>query len=261
MRTHWPRRRRAIFATVLATVGFAGLVAVGGGIVASAAPAESASSLPSCPFWTSATPPARSPGPFTAPPSLAPRYSLAGRPAAPTFVSGQLANGAVTITFDAVPGATSYRLSRNSIAVQWVTATGASTYTVTDPDPCQGAFYTLVANPDGTTGTEGHLSHALQLGANGVVRPWVAPGTSSPFLVTSYNDPGTTSTGYQTGPGMCAVDPRLIPLGTRFWVKSYGWCYAGDIGTWIQGHTVDVWLSGSEANGWGVQDRTIKIGR
>jgi chitinase len=56
------------------------------------------------------------------------------------------------------------------------------------------------------------------------------------------------------------VDPRVVPWGTRFFVPDYGWCYAADIGTWIQDHTVDVWLPGTQANGWGVQTRTITIG-
>jgi chitinase len=58
---------------------------------------------------------------------------------------------------------------------------------------------------------------------------------------------------------VCAVDPRVIPWGTYFTVPGYGTCFAGDIGTWIQNDTVDVWLPGSQANGWGVQSRTVTI--
>jgi 3D (Asp-Asp-Asp) domain-containing protein len=42
-------------------------------------------------------------------------------------------------------------------------------------------------------------------------------------------------------------------------VDGYGLCLAVDIGLWIQGPIVDVWLPGSEANDWGVQQRTITI--
>ena len=70
---------------------------------------------------------------------------------------------------------------------------------------------------------------------------------------------GLTASGYNAGLGKCAVDPRVIPWGTYFTVPGYGTCYAADIGTWIQNDTVDVWLPGSQANGWGVQDRTITI--
>ena len=78
--------------------------------------------------------------------------------------------------------------------------------------------------------------------------------------ITSYNDPGQTASGYTAGLGKCAVDARFIPLGTRFQVAGYGWCYAADIGLWIQGSIVDIWLPGSEADNWGVQQRTITIG-
>ncbi len=255
-----------VVATLLVAVASVGLPALGGGAVASAAPAAApnaigaATGLGACPFWSTVTPPVRQVSPFVAPPSLAGKYSIASRLPAPKFVSGSLSAGKVSITFDAVPGATSYRLWRNSIAVQWVTATGAATYTVVDPTPCNRAFYTLVANPDGTTGTEGQLSHPLRLNSNGVVRTWPTPtGQTMAMMVTSYNDPGMTAAGYQVGAGMCAVDPRVIPWGTRFWVPNYGWCYAGDIGTWIQGNIVDVWLPGTEASNWGVQDRVITI--
>lgn len=262
MRALWREHRQAVSAVLSVAIACAGLAILGGGAVALAAAQGRSNALPTCPFWTNATPPVRQPTPFIPPPSLASQYSLSGRPPAPKFVSGSLVNGQVTITFDAVPGAGSYRLWRNAIAVEWVQSTGAATYTVTDPSPCQGAFYTLVANPDGTTGTEGQLSHPLRLMSNGTVTPWKIPtGQTMPMLVTSYNDGGTTASGYPVGAGMCAVDPRVVPWGTRFWVPDYGWCYAGDIGTWIQHHTVDVWLPGTEANGWGVQDRTITINK
>ena len=55
------------------------------------------------------------------------------------------------------------------------------------------------------------------------------------------------------------MDARYVPLGTRFKVDGYGYCYAADIGLWIQGNIVDVWLPGSEADNWGVQQRTITV--
>ena len=79
------------------------------------------------------------------------------------------------------------------------------------------------------------------------------------MMVTSYNDGGMTASGYNAQLGVCAVDPRVIPWGTYFTVPGYGTCYAADIGTWIQNDTVDVWLPGSQANGWGVQHRTVTI--
>jgi 3D (Asp-Asp-Asp) domain-containing protein len=42
-------------------------------------------------------------------------------------------------------------------------------------------------------------------------------------------------------------------------IDGYGYCYAADIGTWIQGEIVDIWLPGTEADTWGVQSRTVTI--
>ena len=42
--------------------------------------------------------------------------------------------------------------------------------------------------------------------------------------------------------GICAVDARIIPWGTRLWVPGYGHCYAADIGSWIKDDIVDVWF-------------------
>src|SRR5262249_15166524 len=72
-------------------------------------------------------------------------------------------------------------------------------------------------------------------------------------------DVGSTASGYSAGLGVCAVDPRVIPWGSYFTVPNYGTCFAGDIGTWIQNDTIDVWLPGTQANAWGVQHRTITV--
>jgi 3D (Asp-Asp-Asp) domain-containing protein len=37
-----------------------------------------------------------------------------------------------------------------------------------------------------------------------------------------------------------AVDPRLIPLGTRLWIPGYGHAVADDIGSAIKGHHIDI---------------------
>ncbi len=246
---------------LLLAAGAVAAIAVPVAVAHAAALAPAGTGLGACPFWTNITPPPRSVTPFKAPPQLAPQYSVASRLPAPAGVSGALSGGQVRITFDRVAGAGSYRLWRNAIAVQWITDTGAATYTATDPQPCDHAFYTLVANPDSTTGPESQLSQPYQLTDAGTVQPWPTPaGQTMQMMVTSYNDPGATASGYTTQLGICAVDPRVIPWGTRFYVPDYGWCYAADIGTWIQNSTLDVWLPGTEANDWGVQTRTITIG-
>lgn len=75
---------------------------------------------------------------------------------------------------------------------------------------------------------------------------------------TAFSDRGTTFTGRPTGRGICAVDPRVIPLGTEFFVYGYGPCIAADIGSAVIGRMIDVWVRNDRiARQWGV--RTVRI--
>ena len=82
------------------------------------------------------------------------------------------------------------------------------------------------------------------------------------FIVTAtaYTGGGLTASGLKTGRGRCAVDPRVIPLGTRFHVQGYGTCLAADTGGGIIGRTIDIWLrSEHAANAWGIRKVRIRI--
>jgi 3D (Asp-Asp-Asp) domain-containing protein/peptidoglycan hydrolase CwlO-like protein len=83
-------------------------------------------------------------------------------------------------------------------------------------------------------------------------------GSSLVVSSTAYALPGTTATGLPVGQGMCAVDPSVIPLGTRFEVPGYGSCLAADTGSAIVGDRIDVWVpSEAAAVTWGRRDVTI----
>lgn len=45
--------------------------------------------------------------------------------------------------------------------------------------------------------------------------------------------------------GTMAVDPRVIPLGTRCYVEGYGYAIANDIGSGVKGKTVDLFMEGN----------------
>lgn len=51
---------------------------------------------------------------------------------------------------------------------------------------------------------------------------------------------GYTAIGLKAGRGIIAVDPRVIPLGTRVHVEGYGEAIAADVGGAIKGHKIDV---------------------
>lgn len=75
---------------------------------------------------------------------------------------------------------------------------------------------------------------------------------------------GTTAYGIdlRANPEMkvIAVDPRIIPLGTKVWVEGYGEAIAGDTGGAIKGNKIDVFIpSHDSAMQWGVKKVKIRV--
>jgi 3D (Asp-Asp-Asp) domain-containing protein len=97
--------------------------------------------------------------------------------------------------------------------------------------------------------------------------PSVAAATSSApaagqmtVVATAYALRGTTATGIAVGPGVVAVDPSVIPLGTRMTIPGYGEGVAADTGGAIIGARIDVWVpTEAEAEAWGVRTVTITV--
>lgn len=57
-----------------------------------------------------------------------------------------------------------------------------------------------------------------------------------------------------------AVDPSVIPLGTRVWVEGYGEAVAADTGTAIKGNKIDVFIPSKEgALAWGRKSVKVTI--
>lgn len=87
--------------------------------------------------------------------------------------------------------------------------------------------------------------------------PSLAAGTSLSVSSTAYSLPGHTASGLPVGPGICATDPRVIPLGTRFDIPGYGPCVAADTGGAVVGATIDIWMPSAQAAVYGSQTITI----
>ena len=77
---------------------------------------------------------------------------------------------------------------------------------------------------------------------------------------TGYSMRGRTATGLQTGWGIAAVDPSVIPLGTRMTIPGYGEAIAADTGGAVRGAEIDLWFpSIAEALAWGRRTVTVTL--
>jgi 3D (Asp-Asp-Asp) domain-containing protein len=95
--------------------------------------------------------------------------------------------------------------------------------------------------------------------APAAVVPASRPGTLT-VSSTGYAIKGRTATGMATGPGVVAVDPSVIPLGTRITIPGYGTGIAADTGGAVQGYVIDIWFPTQEqALAWGRRTVTITL--
>jgi 3D (Asp-Asp-Asp) domain-containing protein len=76
----------------------------------------------------------------------------------------------------------------------------------------------------------------------------------------AYHLPGQTASGLPVGPGIVAVDPSVIPLGTQMFIPGYGKGVAADVGSAVRGNIIDLWMpSRAKALAWGRRTVTITL--
>ncbi len=102
-----------------------------------------------------------------------------------------------------------------------------------------------------------------------ISRGAVETGTEFYVTATAYSAycngcSGTTATGLnlRANPNMkvIAVDPRVIPLGTKVYVEGYGYAIAADTGGAIKGYKIDLFMpSERDCYRWGRKKVKIKI--
>lgn len=73
----------------------------------------------------------------------------------------------------------------------------------------------------------------------------------SPFCCKGVDD--VTALGLRAGYGVVAVDPKVIPLGSRLYIEGYGYALAGDTGSRIKGSRIDL--------GFDTRRQAIRFGR
>jgi 3D (Asp-Asp-Asp) domain-containing protein/peptidoglycan hydrolase CwlO-like protein len=89
------------------------------------------------------------------------------------------------------------------------------------------------------------------------------PGSAARTMVvssTGYSLPGSTAIGLPVAHGIVAVDPTVIPLGTRLTIPGYGEGIAADTGSAVRGYDIDLWFpTFAQAAAWGRQTVTITL--
>jgi 3D (Asp-Asp-Asp) domain-containing protein len=79
-------------------------------------------------------------------------------------------------------------------------------------------------------------------------------------VATAYSLPGTTASGMPVGWGAVAVDPSVVPMGSRLSIPGYGLGVAADVGSAIQGARIDLWFPTlAQARAWGSRVVTITV--
>lgn len=105
------------------------------------------------------------------------------------------------------------------------------------PKPVQSTLATRSSNPD-----------------PGLIRE------SLTVVATAYVAGGMTATGVPAQPGVIAVDPRVIPLGSRVYIPGIGVCIAADTGSAIVGDRIDICMASlSQADAWGARTITVYV--
>lgn len=88
--------------------------------------------------------------------------------------------------------------------------------------------------------------------------------TATAYTASCHGCSGITKTGIDLRKNdqqkVIAVDPKVIPLGTKVYVEGYGHAVAGDIGSAIKGNKIDVFIpTKKEAFQWGRKQVKVKV--
>ncbi len=107
--------------------------------------------------------------------------------------------------------------------------------------PKKAANYTIASAGTVQTSRSGNLAYSKVISANATAYDASSCGKSP-----SHPAYGITATGAKAGYGIVAVDPRVIPLGSKLYIESsdgsyvYGTAVAADTGGAIKGNRVDL---------------------
>lgn len=123
--------------------------------------------------------------------------------------------------------------------------------------------FTQVSQIEARAHASAAASHELSAQPNPASSATAAPAAGDrtiTVVATGYASGGTTATGLPVGWGTVAVDPAVIPLGTRLTIPGYGQGVAADTGSAVRGPTVDLWFpTMRQALAWGRRVVTVTL--
>jgi 3D (Asp-Asp-Asp) domain-containing protein len=111
----------------------------------------------------------------------------------------------------------------------------------------------------------GEYAALSQLAERGITGTLKLASSALSMVATAYTAgcwgcSGITASGRPAGHGIVAVDPRVIPLGTRMYIPGYGHAVAGDTGGAIRGHRIDLGFNSNyAANQFGRRAITVYL--
>jgi len=149
--------------------------------------------------------------------------------------SAEALNATQIAAAERVAAAAQVRSQQLAAKAQHDPAPRPSTPAVPDPAPLSTAATTSTATATPVEASPPRVEAAT-----------AEPPSSGPTLTvyaTGYCLTGTTATGLPVAPGVVAVDPAVIPLGTRMSIPGYGQGIAADTGGAIKGNRIDVWFA------------------
>lgn len=95
---------------------------------------------------------------------------------------------------------------------------------------------------------------SLQMKATAYTADYASTGKSPGDPAFGITASGTVAKRNNDSYSSVAVDPRIIPLGTKLYIEGYGYAIAEDTGGAIKGNRLDLFFnSNSEVDNWGVR--------
>lgn len=177
----------------------------------------------------------------------------------------------ITITLEKPENVKAKALGQSKIKLTWSKVEGAEGYKIYRYNKSKGK-YVLIKTTEGTSFVNKNLRAnrtktykvAAYNSENIGPKSDKAKAKTKPRTIrvkaVAYTGGGYTASGLKARPGVIAVDPRLIKLGTKVYVPGYGNAIAADTGSAIKGRIIDCYMNTlKQCCNWGARYVTITV--